>query len=1295
MIRRKGGLVGQSSRKMKMVLLACIVMSSLLYVAYGEPDHVDYSPDGFAWLGGEYYYDDYPEKGAVGQPRARAEACSVTDNDGNAWMFGGYDEDDGDWNFNDMWKYTPSTNEWRYMAGEPDWNGLGSYPDGLNLEGVPMSRYGHSCWYTSGKIWIYGGWTDYDGGSYLVDMWVYDIATSKFTFIAGFPNMYDSFGSYSKPATIGQAGHPGGRFSATVWTNKAKTGLYLHGGFGDLPGYFVKNDVWFYDTTDLTWYWKGGDYDATYWFGASFPAKGATNSVPTLRAKPQYCKDESTGNLYLWSGDYIGLDKKRSDDNNNNNNNDNGNNDSGNKKVQNEEALEAIMREKERHKDKKEGGGHHADSSKRAPSTKNTAVKKEKSSGDVAHKRAMLWLNDLWMWDQQAEHWVFLNHFEPADGEYPEGGFHGDSGVPPPRFGGAMYCDVGKGRLWNYGGQMNGYYADLWTYELERERWYFTGGSESEDMSLYPESVGDLGTPAGKSFLASWQSNGKMYFFGGWDEGGYPSSETWTFGAATGPAIVSYSPNPIPIVGGLITVVGTKFSFGDASVAVLTTKIEGRTVHKHPMLLWSNGTQAILRMPPGTGKDNTLCIDNVCTQVNYQVHYVNSLRTYPYWTPYLEIKGGNFNPNSVRVELISQQPTDNKQPTNGKAPMLNPNLGNNQAQPLCEILNVTADTIVCSVINIMKGSTSLKAVVYVNDVPIAAKLIAKLIDDQTSSCIPPRGSPDLWATDYCNCWSGYAPSTAASTDCDVRATCAERLLDAEDTFAGSSQPSAPTHSFLKDTLHIKQTIPIGLRRRSIWVNFRVPHLNNTLPLLAGGSDGAATCRYPGPLWTKTVDQLDCYDVLTASLPWSQNKFCGFVQDLDESSVEWAIYKSTMVTKFVEVYHVEGSLYQRVSSFSYLITVKFLTQKRIQSNDLAVWIADSTQQGFVKVKVNSDAVYDVASNLIYVSFTTTADWPYSLNKENSSFVNVVPAHEGVTVEIVTVENQPEITCDFSQDSTCDQKWFIRVNSNGICDVGGVYTFSSSLLCRDVNSTEEATNCPMWATPVQFSMKIAKTDLCAPKELDATEKLTAELIPYFDAEHTEPSDTYQTGDMIYWKVVVNNPQGTIDLIEFEDIEMKLIGATEGDSSSIDIMFHTGMTTQQGLAAELKTKDVKSAVAPGEPAILYMNHRVLRNALSNTVGKLSGNDQSAVELRTYVTLNLHYHGNDKRSQRAPLTVAAQRHITVIPYSQDNGDKSVTSEYGANELDQSAASSLHSSTNILFSIFMCAVFVAYTFAL
>src|SRR5690349_17570901 len=80
----------------------------------------------FTWMKGSNITDQWPVYGNLGSPSslntpgARDGAVSWKDASGNFWLFGGngYDNSGNYDVLNDLWKYTPATNQWTWIAGD-------------------------------------------------------------------------------------------------------------------------------------------------------------------------------------------------------------------------------------------------------------------------------------------------------------------------------------------------------------------------------------------------------------------------------------------------------------------------------------------------------------------------------------------------------------------------------------------------------------------------------------------------------------------------------------------------------------------------------------------------------------------------------------------------------------------------------------------------------------------------------------------------------------------------------------------------------------------------------------------------------------------------------------------------------------------------------------------------------------------------------------------------------------------------------------------------------------------------
>src|ERR1017187_806022 len=135
------------------------------------------APNEWTWMGGISFSDAYAQYGSLGTPAlgnipaARYQGSTWADKNGNFWLFGGVGAGYYGLDFNDLWKYNPSTNEWAWMGGcAPDQVVveaciLQSQPNGIyGTLGTAApgnshpSRSGAASWTDSnGNFWLFGG----------------------------------------------------------------------------------------------------------------------------------------------------------------------------------------------------------------------------------------------------------------------------------------------------------------------------------------------------------------------------------------------------------------------------------------------------------------------------------------------------------------------------------------------------------------------------------------------------------------------------------------------------------------------------------------------------------------------------------------------------------------------------------------------------------------------------------------------------------------------------------------------------------------------------------------------------------------------------------------------------------------------------------------------------------------------------------------------------------------------------------------------------------------------------------
>lgn len=170
------------------------------------------------------------------------------DKQGNLWLFGNFS------GLDDMWKYSPATNEWTWMKGDTTVQPLNdpSQPPAAiygTFEtpapgNTPGGRLGTVSWTDqSGNFWLFGGsGHDADGVlGYLNDLWELNPSTIEWAWMGG---SSVAVGSCPQTAfTCGQPGvygtlltaelgdTPGGRYDDAAWTD-SNGNFWLFGGFG-------------------------------------------------------------------------------------------------------------------------------------------------------------------------------------------------------------------------------------------------------------------------------------------------------------------------------------------------------------------------------------------------------------------------------------------------------------------------------------------------------------------------------------------------------------------------------------------------------------------------------------------------------------------------------------------------------------------------------------------------------------------------------------------------------------------------------------------------------------------------------------------------------------------------------------------------------------------------------------------------------------------------------------------------------------------------------------------------------
>jgi N-acetylneuraminic acid mutarotase len=265
----------------------------------------------WTWMSGSNTVNQPSVYGTLGVPAAgnvpgaRNQLVSATDASGNFWLFGGQDQNGNDWN--DLWKYTPSTGEWTWMSGSNTVNQPGVYGrKGVPAAGnVPGARYEAASWTDlRGNLWLFGG-EGYDGygtAGQLNDLWRYAPSTGEWTMMSG-SNVANQSGVRGPLGVPSASNVPGARASAVGWTDSSGN-LWLFGGWNPTFFSFIFNDVndlWRYTPSTGEWTWMSGSSSQNQLGVYGTLGVPAAGNVPGARLASAVWTDAS-GNLWLFGG---------------------------------------------------------------------------------------------------------------------------------------------------------------------------------------------------------------------------------------------------------------------------------------------------------------------------------------------------------------------------------------------------------------------------------------------------------------------------------------------------------------------------------------------------------------------------------------------------------------------------------------------------------------------------------------------------------------------------------------------------------------------------------------------------------------------------------------------------------------------------------------------------------------------------------------------------------------------------------------------------------------------------------
>jgi len=387
----------------------------------------------------------------------------------------------------------------------------------------------------AGYLWLFGGigydsGDFYQSGTYLGDLWKYEIATSKWTFVAGNP-IGGQGGVYGTKGVANAANYPGGRDHATAWRD-ASGNLWLFGGWGNDEvghGSGYLNDLWKFDTSTSQWTWISGDKwsDQSPTYGTKGTAASA--NVPGARmnsSKVGYV--DSSGYLWLFGGE-------------------------GHDSTGAVGKLNDLWRFNPTTSQWTWMSGANTADQNPTYGTKGTGSTSNKPGARVS---PMLWvdssssyvwimaghgrdknstvdfLNDLWKYEIATGKWTWVSGSDTVDasGTYGTKGT-GSTANSPGGMSDSSHTRDASGNFWVYQGQAYdsagslGLLNSLWKFDPSNNQWTWVSGAnlvnqqDSQSGSYGTKGVGSTANLISSRLLASmWYENStaKIYLFGGW-----------------------------------------------------------------------------------------------------------------------------------------------------------------------------------------------------------------------------------------------------------------------------------------------------------------------------------------------------------------------------------------------------------------------------------------------------------------------------------------------------------------------------------------------------------------------------------------------------------------------------------------------------------------------------------------------------------------------------------------------------------------------------------------------------------
>lgn len=458
---------------------------------------------------------------STNEPGSRSFAASWVNADGSLAMFGGYGSTDTiNGTRNDLWQFSPGTNQWVWLKGHTQFVPLATYsaPGTADAGNSPGMSHNSMKWTgVDGSLYLFGGegHTTENHGR-LNDMWKYNPTADRWTWLKG-TNLRDRTGVYGSLGVAAAGNVPGGRTGAFTWTHSDGS-LYLFGGEGfAAAGLGALNDMWKYDPQLNLWTWlKGGSaMNQSGVYGTAGVA--APENTPGGRSYGAAWKG-TDGSFYLFGG--VGLAS------------------TGTGRLNDLWKYNPLTNQwtwlKGSNLTNQNGvyGTRGTASATNVPGSR-SAVSAWIGTGGTFYlfggaglsTSAYGLMNDLWKYDVVSNQWTWLKGSNTRN----QPGVYGTKGTPaaantPGARGLCTAWEGGDGKLYLFGGQSNPtaedeYRNDLWRYDSGTNDWTWINGSQTANVDSIIGTPGQFNTanmPSSRTGAAAWKDqNGTNWLFGG------------------------------------------------------------------------------------------------------------------------------------------------------------------------------------------------------------------------------------------------------------------------------------------------------------------------------------------------------------------------------------------------------------------------------------------------------------------------------------------------------------------------------------------------------------------------------------------------------------------------------------------------------------------------------------------------------------------------------------------------------------------------------------------------------------